>query len=189
MYCIVLYVFKHWLFRTVSTQYIIICCRTELVNFLQRSVFSHQFVFNGYRTTNNWQIAFNERECSVDPLILIRDNCDIGNFVIERCTSSALVKVLSESKKLDLLKRLAVSIHVFNHIANTLLRGIKPGAPAKEVSLDTVKKALTFLDYCLAQKEVIVEVSESMTKVIVVIVIVVVVVWLLENPSLQFPWG
>lgn len=39
------------------------------------------------------------KECSVDPLVLIRDNCDIGNFVIERCTSSALVKVLAEEKK------------------------------------------------------------------------------------------
>ena len=39
------------------------------------------------------------KECSVDPLILIRDNCDIGNFVVERCTSSALVKVLSEQNK------------------------------------------------------------------------------------------
>ena len=39
------------------------------------------------------------KEFSVDPLILIRDNCDIGNFVVERCTSSALVKVLSEQNK------------------------------------------------------------------------------------------
>ena len=66
-----------------------------------------------------------------------------------------------KSKKVDLLKRLAVSIHVFNHIASRLIRGVKPGAPAKDVTLDTVKKALTFLDYCLAQKDVIVEVSDS----------------------------
>jgi hypothetical protein len=66
-----------------------------------------------------------------------------------------------KSKKVDLLKRLAVSIHVFNHIASRLIRGVKPGAPAKDVTLDTVKKALTFLDYCLAQKDVIVEVSNS----------------------------
>ena len=39
------------------------------------------------------------KEYSVDPLVLIRDNCDIGNFVFERCTSSALVKVLSEQNK------------------------------------------------------------------------------------------
>ena len=39
------------------------------------------------------------KECAVDPLILVQDNCGIGNFVIERCTSSALVKVLSEENK------------------------------------------------------------------------------------------
>ena len=43
------------------------------------------------------------KECSVDPLILIRDNCDIGNFVVERCTSSALGKVLSEQNKAMML--------------------------------------------------------------------------------------
>ncbi len=53
-----------------------------------------------------------------------------------------------KSKKVELLKRLAVSIHVSNHIASRLIRGVKPGAPAKDVILDTVKKALTFLDYC-----------------------------------------
>ena len=66
-----------------------------------------------------------------------------------------------KSKKVNLLKRLAVSIHVFNHIASGLIRGVKPGAPTKNVTLDTVKKALTLLDYCLAQKDVIVEVSNS----------------------------
>ncbi len=43
------------------------------------------------------------KECSVDPLILIQDNCDIGNFVVERCTSSALVKALSEQNKATVL--------------------------------------------------------------------------------------
>ena len=64
-----------------------------------------------------------------------------------------------KSKKVDLLKRVAVSIHVFNHIATRLLRGCKPGAPAKEVTLSTVEKALKFVDYCVGQKDVIVEVS------------------------------
>lgn len=39
------------------------------------------------------------KKCAVDRLILVQDNCDIGNFVIERCTSSALFKVLSEQSK------------------------------------------------------------------------------------------
>ena len=32
------------------------------------------------------------KDCVVDPVIQLRDNCDIGNFVVERYTSSALVK-------------------------------------------------------------------------------------------------
>jgi hypothetical protein len=39
------------------------------------------------------------KECAVDPILLLRDNCDIGNFVIERCTSCGLVKTLSQVKK------------------------------------------------------------------------------------------
>lgn len=37
--------------------------------------------------------------CAVDPIITLRDNCDIGNVLIERCTSSGLVKTLAEQKK------------------------------------------------------------------------------------------
>ena len=65
----------------------------------------------------------------------------------------------SKSKKVDLLQRLAVSLHVFNHIASKLLRGRKRGAPPKDVGIETVKKALCYLEYSLAQKEVIVDVS------------------------------
>ena len=42
-----------------------------------------------------------------------------------------------KSKKVDLLQRLAVSLHVFNHIASKLLRGRKPGAPPKDVGIET----------------------------------------------------
>lgn len=64
-----------------------------------------------------------------------------------------------KSKKVDLLQRLAVSLHVFNNIVSKLLRGRKPGSPVKDVGIETVKKALCYLEYSLAQKEVIVDVS------------------------------
>ena len=48
---------------------------------------------------------------------------------------------------------------MFNHIASKLLRGCKAGAPPKDVGIETVKKALFYLEYSLAQKEVIVDVS------------------------------
>ena len=41
--------------------------------------------------------------------------------------------VPSKSKKIDLIQRVAVSLHVFNHIAAALLQGQQPGAPAWEV--------------------------------------------------------
>lgn len=48
---------------------------------------------------------------------------------------------------------------MFNHITGKLLRGRKPGVPAKDVGVDIVRKVLNFLEYSLAQKEVIVDVS------------------------------
>ena len=45
-----------------------------------------------------------------------------------------------KSKKVDLLKRLAVSIHVFNHIANKLLRGLKPGCQPEKSTWTQSKK-------------------------------------------------
>ncbi len=38
------------------------------------------------------------KECAMDPLIAVRDN-DLGDFVLERCTTSALVKCISDQKK------------------------------------------------------------------------------------------
>ena len=40
------------------------------------------------------------KECSMDPLIAVRDNNDLGDFLLERCTTSALVKcIITEQKK------------------------------------------------------------------------------------------
>lgn len=36
--------------------------------------------------------------CTIDPLVAVRDN-DLGNFLVERCTTSALVKCVSEQKR------------------------------------------------------------------------------------------
>ena len=82
-----------------------------------------------------------------------------GEFIQQLNESLTEGIVGPKSKKVDLLQRLAVSLHVFNHIASKLLRGRKPGAPPKDVGIETVKKALCYLEYSLAQKEVIVDVS------------------------------
>ena len=38
-------------------------------------------------------------ECALQPLITVREARDLGNFIVERCTSSALTKCLAEQKK------------------------------------------------------------------------------------------
>jgi hypothetical protein len=43
------------------------------------------------------------RDCAVNPMIALQNNADIGNFVVERCTSPELVKILSETKKAIIL--------------------------------------------------------------------------------------
>ena len=63
-----------------------------------------------------------------------------------------------KSKKIDLLQRLAMCLHVFNHNTGRLLRDLKPGLPAWEVGVENVKKGLCFLEYCLAQKDIMFEV-------------------------------
>ncbi len=63
-----------------------------------------------------------------------------------------------KSKRSDLVKRLAISLHVFTHIISDLVEGRKPRSPSKEVTLDTVKKSLLDLDYCKSQKQIVIEV-------------------------------
>ena len=63
-----------------------------------------------------------------------------------------------KSKRTDLVKRMAVSLHVFTHIVSDLVEGRKPRAPSKEVTLDTVKKCLLVLEYCESQKQIVIEV-------------------------------
>ena len=57
-----------------------------------------------------------------------------------------------KSKRTDLVKRLAVSLHVFTHIISDLVEGRKLRSLSKEVTLDTVKKSLLVLDYCHRNK-------------------------------------
>ena len=51
-----------------------------------------------------------------------------GEFIQQLNESLTEGIVGPKSKKVDLLQRLAVSLHVFNHITSKLLRGRKPGA-------------------------------------------------------------
>lgn len=71
-----------------------------------------------------------------------------GEFIKELNESLTEGIAGPKSKKVDLLQRLAVNLHVSNNIVSK-----------KDVGIETVKKALCYLEYSLAQKEVIVDVS------------------------------
>ena len=39
------------------------------------------------------------KECAMEPLIAARDDNDLGDFLLKRCTTSALLKCMSEQKR------------------------------------------------------------------------------------------
>lgn len=64
-----------------------------------------------------------------------------------------------KSKKIDLLQRLATSLHVLNFITDALLQGRKPPAPPTQISLQTLQQAKRYVEYAETQKEIVMEVN------------------------------
>ena len=64
-----------------------------------------------------------------------------------------------KSKKVDLMQRIATSLHLFNHVTDELLQGRKPPAPPREVSLETLQRAKRYVEYAETHKEIVMEVS------------------------------
>lgn len=64
-----------------------------------------------------------------------------------------------KSKKIDLLQRVATSLHVFNFITDALLQGRKPLAPPTQISLQTLQQAKRYVEYAETQKEIVMEVN------------------------------
>ena len=64
-----------------------------------------------------------------------------------------------KSKKIDVLQRVAASLHVFSHVTQALIQGEKPSAPPREISSETLQKAKLFVEYTDTQKEIVMEVS------------------------------
>lgn len=65
-----------------------------------------------------------------------------------------------KSKRVDLVQRLACSLHVLTHVVSELLQGRKPRGTPKQISVDAVEKSILLLDYVDSQKEIMIEVSE-----------------------------
>ena len=61
-------------------------------------------------------------------------------------------------KKMDLIKRLAGSLHIFNHIASKLLEGIQPGPPPQRITEHSVAAAEKLTAFADSQKQIATEV-------------------------------
>ena len=61
-------------------------------------------------------------------------------------------------KKMDLIKKLATALHIFNHVASNLLQGIQSPPPAMRVPKQSVQAAEKFVVFADSQKQIATEV-------------------------------
>ena len=59
-----------------------------------------------------------------------------------------------KSKTFELIKRLSVCLHIFNHIATKLIAGQKPTAPEATVPFTAVSRAQKLITYANTQKNI-----------------------------------
>lgn len=65
---------------------------------------------------------------------------------------------LPKSKKVDIVQRVAVSVHILNHTCSQLLTGQVPTAPSDEVDVNTFQEALKYVEWAEEQKTIFLEV-------------------------------
>ena len=81
------------------------------------------------------------------------------DFIQEVNDSIKAGNVPPKSKKIDLLLRVAVCLHVFDYTTSELIEGRQPRTPPQSISLQTLNRAQQFVDYAETQKHIVVEVS------------------------------
>ena len=64
-----------------------------------------------------------------------------------------------KSKRVDLLKRIAVCLYILTYTLSHLICGRKPRAISKDTDLEMVEKALLLLEYAESQKQLVIDVS------------------------------
>lgn len=79
-------------------------------------------------------------------------------FIIEVNDAIKEGNVLLKSKKINLLQRVAASLHIFNHVTAELLEGRQPTRPPREIALETLRRAQRFVEFAETQKEIVMEV-------------------------------
>ncbi len=66
---------------------------------------------------------------------------------------------IPRSKSVDLIQRVSVALHIFNHVVSQVLMRVQPTQPPLEISLQTLRRAVKYVEWANSQKEIIVEVS------------------------------
>ena len=64
-----------------------------------------------------------------------------------------------KTKKVDIVLRVAVSLHVLNAVTDQLLQGQEPQMPGEEIERSTLEKAISYVSWAESQKEIFVEVK------------------------------
>lgn len=63
-----------------------------------------------------------------------------------------------KTKKVDIVLRVAVSLHIFNAVANKLIKGEEPTIPEQQIDKSAVENAISYVSWAESQKEIFVEV-------------------------------
>lgn len=79
-----------------------------------------------------------------DGLDLLKNLSD--DFIQEVNQAIEEGNVPPKSKRIDLIQRVAVSLHVFNHVASALVQGQKPAPPNREVSRETLEASINLIE-------------------------------------------
>ena len=53
-----------------------------------------------------------------------------------------------KTKKVDIVLRVAVSLHIFNAVANKLIKGEEPTIPEQQIDKSTVENAISYVSWC-----------------------------------------
>ena len=68
-------------------------------------------------------------------------------------------RIPPKTKKIDIILRVAASLHIFNHVTTQLLQQTQPTMPSEEIEKSTLLRAIEYVGWAESQKEIFVEVS------------------------------
>lgn len=68
-------------------------------------------------------------------------------------------RIPPKTKKIDIILRVAASLHIFNHVTTQLLQQTQPTMPSEEIEQSTLLHAIDYVGWAESQKEIFVEVS------------------------------